>query len=302
MKQLGGDPWANLIQRFPEGKRMKGTVTNVADYGCFVEIEEGVEGLVHCSEMDWTNKNATPSKIVQVGQEVEVMVLDVDEDRRRISLGLKQCQANPWDKFAETVKKGDKVKGAIRSITDFGVFVGLEGGIDGLIHLSDLSWDKPGEEAVRDFNKGDDIETIILAIDVERERISLGVKQLANDPHADFNAKHERGAIMKGTVAEVTAEGATLDIGDAELKGYIRASDISRERVSDATKHFKVGDEVEARFMGIDRKNNMAGLSIRALEDEHEKVARKKLAEADDAQPTTTLGDLIKEKMGDSKK
>lgn len=296
MKQLGGDPWVNFGDRFPEGKRLKGVVTNIADYGCFVEIAEGIEGLVHVSEMDWSNKNVNPAKIVHLGQEVEVMVLDVDPERRRISLGLKQCQDNPWSTFAEKYKKGDKVTGAIKSITDFGVFIGLEGNIDGLIHLSDLSWSKSGEEAVKAYKKGDQVTAIVLGIDVERERVSLGIKQIEDDPFSVFLEQNEKGSLIKGTVTEVDEKGATLDIGEGRT-GYIRASEAAVEKVADARKVFKVGDNIEAAFTGVDRKNNVINLSVRAIhEQEHRDV--KELLKNQEDQPAAKLGDLLKEQLG----
>ncbi len=295
LKQLGEDPWVDISRRYPEGTRLFGKVTNIADYGCFVEIEEGVEGLVHVSEMDWTNKNIHPSKVVSMGDEVEVMVLDIDEERRRISLGMKQCQPNPWEEFAATHNKGDKVKGVIKSITDFGIFVGLEGGIDGLVHLSDLSWNIPGEEAVRNYKKGDEVEAVVLAVDPERERISLGIKQLDKDPFANFVAEHAKGSIVKGTVKEVDAKGAVIDLGDG-VEGYLRASEISRDRVEDARSILNVGDEVEAKFMGVDRKSRTISLSIKAKDTQEEKEAIKDYNRS--AEPaTTTLGDLLKEQM-----
>jgi small subunit ribosomal protein S1 len=298
IKQLGSDPWQAIARRYPAGTRLFGKVTNIADYGCFVEIEEGVEGLVHVSEMDWTNKNVNPSKVVNVGDEVEVMVLEIDEDRRRISLGVKQCQPNPWAEFAASFKKGDKVSGSIKSITDFGVFIGLPGGIDGLVHLSDISWDLEGEEAVRNFKKGEEIETTVLAIDPERERISLGIKQLDQDPMSGFLAAHPKGSILKGTVTEVDARGATVDLGDG-IVGQLRAAELSRERVEDARTVLSVGDEVEARFVSIDRKNRVISLSVKAKEA-HEEAEAMQNYKSDSNAPTsgTTLGDLLKEKMG----
>lgn len=296
LKQLGEDPWVNLVGKFPEGKKVHGRVTNIADYGCFVELEDGVEGLVHVSEMDWTNKNISPSKVVSLGQEVDVIVLDIDPERRRISLGLKQCVENPWAKFAQTHQKGDKVSGTIKSITDFGVFIGLDGGIDGLIHLSDLSWNQPGEEAVRNFKKGDNLTAVVLGVDTERERISLGVKQLEHDPFSHFSQNYEKGASVKGTITEVDEKGATVDLGDG-LQGYIRASEISRDRVEDARQHLKTGDSVEAIYIGIDRKNQMVSLSIKALEDHEHKQAAQNYMNNDDKAGNTTLGDLLKEKL-----
>jgi small subunit ribosomal protein S1 len=295
LKQLGDDPWANLVARFPEGKRLKGRVTNIADYGCFVELDSGVEGLVHVSEMDWTNKNVNPAKVVSLGQEVEVIVLDIDEERRRISLGLKQCVENPWEAFSKKHQKGERIKGAIKSITDFGVFVGLDGGVDGLIHLSDLSWTTPGEEAVRNLKKGDEVEAVVLGIDVERERISLGVKQLEGDPFGKFSDMSEKGGAIKGTIRSVDEKGAIVDLNDG-VEGYIRASEIARERIEDARKHLKAGDAVEARFMGIDRKTRMVNLSIKALDEESEKKAAQDYR-AENQKNTTTLGDILKEKL-----
>ncbi|HJX57267.1 MAG TPA: 30S ribosomal protein S1, partial [Thiobacillus sp.] len=263
IKQLGDDPWVGIARRYPKGTRMFGKVANLTDYGAFVEIEEGIEGLVHVSEMDWTNKNVSPSKIVQLGDEVEVMVLDIDEDKRRISLGMKQCKSNPWEDFAISHKKGDKVAGAIKSITDFGVFIGLPGGIDGLVHLSDLSWNVPGEEAVRNFRKGQDVEAVVLGIDLERERISLGIKQLEGDPLTSYATGHEKGSIVKGTIKTVEAKGATVQL-DSDMEGYLRASEVSRDRVEDMRTHYKEGDEIEAMIINVDRKNRVINLSIKA--------------------------------------
>ncbi len=297
LKQLGEDPWVNIGRRYPTSTRLFGKVSNVTDYGCFVEIEPGVEGLVHVSEMDWTNKNVNPSKVVQVGDEVEVMVLDVDEERRRISLGIKQCASNPWEAFAATHKKNDKVSGQIKSITDFGIFVGLDGGIDGLVHLSDISWQVSGEDLVRQFKKGDTVEAVVLAVDPERERISLGIKQLEQDPFGTFMANHPRGSIVNGTVTAVDARGATITIGDG-IEGYIRASDIAKERVEDATQHLKVGDAVEAKFVGMDRKGRTLQLSIRAKDEQD---LAETLAEYSSASGATTkLGALLKEQLGKS--
>ncbi|MDD4967611.1 30S ribosomal protein S1 [Halothiobacillus sp.] len=298
MKQMGEDPWSDLARRFPIGSRMFGKVTNLTDYGCFVEIDNGVEGLVHVSEMDWTNKNVNPGKVVSVGDEVEVMILDIDEERRRISLGMKQCQSNPWDAFAATHQKGDKVSGQIKSITDFGVFIGLDGGIDGLIHLSDLSWNEPGEEAVRQFKKGEEIEAVVIAIDPERERISLGLKQLESDPIGDYTADNQKGKIVNGTVREVDARGAVIDLGEG-VEGYLRASDISRDRIDDARTVLKEGDAVEAKVMGVDRKNRMVSLSIRAKDSQEESEAMEELSSrATVSNPT--LGDLLKEQLNRS--
>jgi small subunit ribosomal protein S1 len=296
IKQLGQDPWADLARRYPSGTRLFGKITNIADYGCFVEIEEGVEGLVHVSEMDWTNKNVNPSKVVHIGQEVEVMVLDIDEERRRISLGIKQCFANPWDEFAATHNKGDHVTGSIKSITDFGIFIGLDGSIDGLIHLSDISWNEPGEEAVRKYQKGDEIEAVVLSVDPERERISLGVKQLEKDPYSNFVAEHSKGSIVKGVVKEVDAKAAVIDLGDG-VEGTLRASELSRDRIEDARTILSVGDEVEAKFMGVDRKNRTISLSVKA-KDSDDEAAMLQDYSADSAEATTNLGDVLKRQLG----
>ncbi len=272
LKQLGEDPWVAIAKRYPEGTKLTGRVTNLTDYGCFVEIEEGVEGLVHVSEMDWTNKNIHPSKVVNVGDVVEVMVLDIDEERRRISLGLKQCKSNPWQLFAETHNKGDRVEGKIKSITDFGIFIGLDGGIDGLVHLSDISWNVAGEEAVREYKKGDEIAAVVLQVDAERERISLGVKQLAEDPFNNYLSLNKKGAIVTGKVTAVDAKGATVELADG-VEGYLRASEASRDRVEDATLVLNVGDEVEAKYTGVDRKNRVVSLSVRAKDEADEKDA-----------------------------
>jgi small subunit ribosomal protein S1 len=295
LKQMGDDPWVNLARRYPEGARMFGKVTNIADYGCFVEIEEGVEGLVHVSEMDWTNKNVHPSKVVALGDEVEVMVLDIDEERRRVSLGIKQCKPNPWDEFAAIHKKGDHVSGKIKSITDFGVFIGLDGGIDGLIHLSDISWDDEGEDAIRRFKKGDELETVVLAVDPERERISLGIKQLEKDPFSSFVAANDKGSVVKGTVAEVDAKGAVVTLAEG-VEGYLRASELSRDRVEDARSELKEGDKIEAKFLGVDRKNRTISLSIKAKDADEEAAAIKGYAK-EAASSTPTLGDLLKEQL-----
>ena len=297
LKQLGEDPWVAITGRYPEGSRVKARITNLTDYGCFAELEEGVEGLVHVSEMDWTNKNVHPSKIVQLGDEVEVMVLDIDEERRRISLGIKQCQQNPWDAFAAQYAKGDKIAGNIKSITDFGIFIGLEGNIDGLVHLSDISWNETGEEAVRNYKKGDEIETVILSIDPERERISLGIKQLENDPF--YVAEHDRGSVVSGEVIEVDAKNVVVKLAE-DVEGVLKASDISRDRVDDARAHFKVGDTVEAKIINVDRKNRGVGLSIKAkdYEDEQEAVKSLKEQEVEAASPGT-IGDLIKAQMAE---
>ncbi|MCU7942806.1 MAG: 30S ribosomal protein S1 [Candidatus Thiodiazotropha sp. (ex Cardiolucina cf. quadrata)] len=295
LKQMGDDPWVALARRYPESTRLFGKVTNIADYGCFVEIEEGVEGLVHVSEMDWTNKNVHPSKIVSLGDEVEVMVLDIDEERRRVSLGIKQCKPNPWDEFAATHKKGDHVTGNIKSITDFGIFIGLDGGIDGLIHLSDISWDDEGEDAIRNFKKGDEVETVVLSVDPERERISLGIKQLAQDPFSTFVAANEKGSFVKGRVVEVDAKGAMINLAEG-VDGYLRASELSRDRVEDARSVLKEGDEIEAKFIGVDRKNRSITLSIKAKDADEEAAAIKGYAR-DAATSAPTLGDLLKEQM-----
>ncbi|WP_297901679.1 30S ribosomal protein S1 [Metallibacterium sp.] len=294
LKQLGDDPWVNIARRYPVNARLFGKVSNVTDYGCFVEIEPGVEGLVHVSEMDWTNKNVNPAKVVQVGDECEVLVLDVDEERRRISLGIKQTRANPWETFAAIHKKGDRVNGAIKSITDFGIFIGLDGGIDGLVHLSDISWNSTGEELVRNFKKGDEIEAVVLAVDPERERISLGVKQMEQDPFGQFMAGHPRGSIVTGVVKEVDAKGALIALEDG-VEGYLRANDIAKERIEDATQHLKVGDKVEAKFTGMDRKGRQMQLSIRAKDEED---LQETMAEYQSASGgTTKLGALLKEQM-----
>jgi small subunit ribosomal protein S1 len=297
IKQLGDDPWHDLGRRYPPHTRLFGKVTNVADYGCFVEIEEGVEGLVHVSEMDWTNKNVNPSRVVQVGEEVEVMVIEIDEERRRISLGIKQCQTNPWAEFSATVNRGDKVTGQIKSITDFGIFIGLDGGIDGLVHLSDISWDLAGEDAVRNYKKGQEIEAAVLAIDCERERISLGIKQLDKDPFSAWLAEHPKNTVVKGVVTEVDARGALVDLGDGVI-GNLRASELARGRVEDARTMIKVGDEVEAKFTNVDRKNRSVALSIKAKEvhEEQEAVSSYK-SEVEASSSGTTLGELLKEKM-----
>jgi small subunit ribosomal protein S1 len=296
IKQLGNDPWQNIARRYPTGTRLFGKVTNIADYGCFVEIEEGVEGLVHVSEMDWTNKNVNPSKVVHIGQETEVMVLDIDEERRRISLGIKQCQANPWKEFGDNFNRGDKVAGQIKSITDFGIFIGLAGGIDGLVHLSDISWDVPGEEAVRNYQKGQTIEAMVLSIDPERERISLGIKQLAKDPFSTWIAEHPKGTIVKGKVREVDAKGAIIDLGGG-VEGHLRASELARDRVEDARTVLKVDDEVEAKFTNVDRKSRTIALSIKAKEihEENEAVQSYRTGESSSG---TSLGDLLKEHIG----
>jgi len=295
LKQLGEDPWDNIDRRYPPGSRLFGRVTNITDYGCFVEIEDGVEGLVHVSEMDWTNKNVNPNKVVHIGEEVEVMVLDVDAERRRISMGMKQVKPNPWEAFAAMHNKGDKVTGTIKSITDFGIFIGLEGDIDGLVHLSDISWMTPGEEAIRNFRKGEEVEAVVLAVDPERERISLGIKQLDQDPFATYMAEHPRGSIVTGRVREIDARGAVVELADG-VDGYLKANDMAKERVDDATKLFSVGDEVEAKFVSLDRKNRNLTLSIRAKDEDE-------LADAVDQyqQPksgSTKLGELLREQLG----
>lgn len=282
LKQLGEDPWVAIAKRYPEGTKLTGRVTNLTDYGCFVEIEEGVEGLVHVSEMDWTNKNIHPSKVVNVGDVVEVMVLDIDEERRRISLGLKQCKNNPWQQFAETHNKGDRVEGKIKSITDFGIFIGLDGGIDGLVHLSDISSNVAGEEAVREYKKGDEIAAVVLQVDAERERISLGVKQLAEDPFNNWVALNKKGAIVNGKVTAVDAKGAIVELADG-VEGYLRASEASRDRVEDATLVLSVGDDVEAKFTGVDRKNRAISLSVRAKDEADEKDAIATVNKQEDA-------------------
>jgi small subunit ribosomal protein S1 len=299
LKQLGEDPWVEITKRYPEGARTTAKVTNLTDYGCFAEIEEGVEGLVHVSEMDWTNKNIHPSKVVNLGDEVEVMVLDIDEDRRRISLGIKQCQENPWDAFARLSAKGDKISGKIKSITDFGIFIGLDGGIDGLVHLSDISWNDAGEEAVRKYKKGDELETVILAIDPERERISLGIKQLDADPFSDYVATNDKGSIVTGTVKEVEAKAAIIVLAD-DVEATLKASEISRDKVEDARNALKVGDTVEAAILNIDRKNRTINLSVKSKDGAAERAAMKEHSAKTVVAPAATLGDLIKAQM-DSK-
>ncbi len=296
LKQLGADPWENIARRYPPNTRVFGKITNIADYGAFVEIEDGVEGLVHVSEMDWTNKNVNPAKVVHTGQEVEVMVLDVDEERRRISLGLKQCAANPWKEFAENHNRGDKVGGQIKSITDFGIFIGLPGNIDGLVHLSDISWDQPGEEAVRNYQKAQQLEAMVLSIDPERERISLGIKQLAKDPFSAYIAENPKGTIVKGTVKEVDARGAVIDLGNG-IDGQLRASELGRERVEDARSVLKVGEPIEAKFTGVDRKSRTISLSIKAKEM-HEEQEAVQSYRSETAPSGTSLGDLLKEQIG----
>jgi len=295
LKQLGEDPWLNIARRYPANTRLYGKVSNLTDYGCFVELEEGVEGLVHVSEMDWTNKNVNPSKLVQLGDECEVMVLDIDEERRRISLGMKQCKTNPWDEFGTTHNKGDKISGTIKSITDFGVFIGLDGNIDCLVHLSDISWNVPGEEAIRNYKKGDEVETVILAIDPERERISLGIKQLEQDPFQNYLATHEKGDLVNGVVKEVDAKGAVITLADS-VEGYLRASELSRDRIEDARTQLNVGDEIEAKFMGVDKKSKSITLSVKAKDQAEEVEAMKGYTQAASS-ATPTLGDIFKEQM-----
>ncbi|MFC6205302.1 MULTISPECIES: 30S ribosomal protein S1 [Psychrobacter] len=303
LKQLGTDPWDNVGGTYPVGSVVKARVTNLTDYGCFAEISEGIEGLVHVSEMDHTNKNIHPSKVVQVGDEVEVMILDIDEERRRISLGIKQTLANPWDEFDKKHERGDKISGTIKSITDFGIFIGLDGGIDGLVHLSDISWNETGEDAIRNYNKGDTVEAMVLSVDAEANRISLGVKQLSSDPFNEYLVNNDRGAIVNGKVKEVDAKGATIELAD-EVEAYLRASEIQRDRVEDATKHLTVGDDVEAKIISVDRKTRNISLSIKAKDEAEERQAIKDLggasttaaAPGSDAQPKT-IGDLIKEQM-----
>lgn len=297
LKQLGEDPWVGIARRYPQGTRLFGKVTNITDYGAFVEVEAGIEGLVHVSEMDWTNKNVDPRKVVTLGDEVEVMVLDIDEERRRISLGMKQCKPNPWEDFAQSHKKGDKVSGQIKSITDFGVFIGLPGGIDGLVHLSDLSWNESGEEAVRKYKKGDELEAVVLAIDTERERISLGIKQMGGDPFSNFASTHDKNTLVKGTVKSVDAKGAVIDLGN-DVEGYLRAAEISADRVEDATTRLAAGDEVEALITNVDRKNRSIQLSIRAKDAAEARDALDRLnADATAASGTTNLGALLKAKL-----
>ncbi|MEM1262657.1 MAG: 30S ribosomal protein S1 [Pseudomonadota bacterium] len=297
IKQLGADPWQNISRRYPTSTRLFGKVTNIADYGCFVEIEEGVEGLVHVSEMDWTNKNVNPSRVVQIGDEVEVMVLEIDEDRRRISLGIKQCKSNPWAEFAATFNRNDRVKGQIKSITDFGIFIGLDGGIDGLVHLSDITWESDGEDAVRNYQKGQELEAVVLSIDPERERISLGIKQLDGDPFSAWLASHPKGSIVKGVVTEVESRGAMVDLGDG-IVGNLRASELQRTRVEDARTVLKVGDEVEAKFMAVDRKSRAIALSIKAREAHEEaEVVENYKSESSAGSSGTTLGELLKDQI-----
>ncbi|WP_108651420.1 30S ribosomal protein S1 [Dongshaea marina] len=299
MKQLGEDPWVAIAKRYPENTRLTGRVTNLTDYGCFVEIEEGVEGLVHVSEMDWTNKNIHPSKVVSVGDSVEVMVLDIDEERRRISLGLKQCKANPWQSFAENQAKGDKVTGKIKSITDFGIFIGLDGGIDGLVHLSDISWNVAGEDAVREFKKGDEVSAVVLQVDPDRERISLGIKQIDEDPFNKYLSDNKKGAIVNGKVTEVDAKGATIELAEG-VEGYIRASDVSRDRVEDASLVLSVGDDLEAKFVGVDRKNRIVSLSVRAKDEADEKEAMASLNQRGGDNFTNAMAEAFKAAKGDN--
>jgi len=298
LKQLGQDPWADLARRYPESTRLFGAVTNIADYGCFVEIEDGVEGLVHVSEMDWTNKNVNPGKMVHIGQEVEVMVLDIDEERRRISLGMKQCHPNPWDEFSATHNKGDHVKGTIKSITDFGIFIGLDGGIDGLIHLSDISWHETGEEAVRNYKKGEELEAVVLSVDAERERISLGIKQLEKDPFSNFSADNAKGSIVKGVIKEVDAKAAIVDLGDG-VEGTLRASELARDRVEDARTVLSVGQEIEAKYIGMDRKTRTIALSIKAKDNDEEAAAIADYSKGSTG-GSAKLGDVLKEQLENS--
>ena len=295
LKQMGADPWIEIARRYPETTRLFGTVTNIAEYGCFAEIEEGVEGLVHVSEMDWTNKNVHPSRVVQLGDEIEVIVLDIDEERRRISLGMKQCVPNPWEEFAATRNKNDRVVGNIKSITDFGIFVGLDGGIDGLVHLSDISWSQPGEEALRNYKKGEDIEAVVLQVDAERERISLGIKQLEQDPMSSFLGEYTKGSVVEGVVKEVDAKGVVVELPDG-VEGHIKATELGRDRVEDARNVLKVGDKLEAKFLGIDRKKRSVSLSVKAKESDDENAAVQEYS-ASTAAGTTTLGDIMKEQM-----
>jgi len=299
LKQMGDDPWIAIARRYPESTRLVGKVTNIADYGCFVEIEEGVEGLVHVSEMDWTNKNIHPSKVVSLGLEVEVVVLDIDEERRRISLGMKQCKDNPWDSFASSNNKSDRVSGTIKSITDFGIFIGLNGGIDGLVHLSDISWNVPGEEAVRNYHKGDEIEAMVLSVDPERERISLGIKQLEKDPFGNYVAEHAKGSIVTGKVVEIDAKGAVIELAEG-VEGYLRSSEISRDRIEDARTSLSQGEEVEAKFIGVDRKTRTISLSIKAKDNDDEKATISDYNKQGSGPVTATLGDILKEQIDSS--
>ncbi len=297
LKQMGDDPWVNIMRRYPEGSRMFGHVSNITDYGCFVEIEDGVEGLVHVSEMDWTNKNVNPNKVVALGDEKEVMILEIDEERRRISLGMKQCQMNPWDEFAQGNDKGEVITGKIKSITDFGIFIGLPGNIDGLIHLTDLSWNKTGDEAVRDYQKGQELEAMVLSIDPERERISLGIKQLDKDPFANYISLNPKGSIVKGKVKEVDAKAAIIHLGE-EVEGILRASELTKDRVEDARSVLNEGDEVEAKITGMDRKTRSVFLSIKAKDADDEAEALQDYGTASETDATTSFGDLLKEQMG----
>lgn len=298
MKQMGNDPWEEIANRYPEGAKLTGQVTNLTDYGCFVEIQEGVEGLVHVSEMDWTNKNIHPSKVVSLGDTVEVMVLEIDEERRRISLGLKQCKANPWEEFAKSYNKGDKVTGKIKSITDFGIFIGLDGGIDGLVHLSDISWNKAGEDAVRDYKKGDEITAVVLQVDAERERISLGVKQIDEDPFNKYLTDKKKGAIVNGTVTAVDAKGAAINLAE-EVEGYIRVADLSRDRIEDASTELAVGDVVEAKFIGVDRKNRIINLSVKAKDEADEKEALARVNQQEDSGFASAMAEAFKAAKGE---
>ncbi|NTS77944.1 30S ribosomal protein S1 [Catenovulum sp. SM1970] len=293
LKQLGSDPWGEIAERFPEGAKLSGRVTNLTDYGCFVEIQEGVEGLVHVSEMDWTNKNIHPSKVVNLGDTVEVMVLEIDEERRRISLGLKQCKANPWEEFAKNFAKGDKVSGKIKSITDFGIFIGLDGNIDGLVHLSDISWNATGEEAVREYKKGEELTAVVLQVDAERERISLGIKQIDEDPFSKYTTTNKKGAIVTGTVTAVDAKGVTVELAES-VEGYLRVSDISRDRIEDASTEFSVGDSVEAKFIGVDRKNRVVSLSIKAKDEAEEKAALESVNQQDSGSFSNAMAEAFK--------
>ena len=295
LKQMGADPWVDIARRYPEGSRLFGKVTNIAEYGCFAEIEEGVEGLVHVSEMDWTNKNVHPSRVVQLGDEIEVMVLDIDEERRRISLGMKQCVPNPWEEFAATYNKNDRVTGTIKSITDFGIFVGLEGGIDGLVHLSDIAWNQPGEEALRNYKKAEEIESVVLQVDAERERISLGIKQLDQDPMSSFLGEYGKGSIVEGVVKEVDAKGVIVELPDG-VEGHIRASELGREQLGETRRALKEGDKVEAKFLGVDRKKRAISLSIKAKESDEETAAMEEYS-ASAPTGTATLGDIMKEQL-----
>jgi small subunit ribosomal protein S1 len=298
MKQMGNDPWQEIANRYPEGAKLSGAVTNLTDYGCFVEIEDGVEGLVHVSEMDWTNKNIHPSKVVNLGDVCEVMVLEIDEERRRISLGLKQCIPNPWEEFAKAQVKGDKVSGKIKSITDFGIFIGLDGGIDGLVHLSDISWNKTGKEAVREYKKGDEISAVVLQVDPERERISLGVKQIEEDPFNQYTADTKKGTIVTGTVTAVDAKGVTVKLAE-EVEGYIRVGDLSRDRIEDASTVVSVDSEIEAKFMGVDRKNRIVNLSVKAKDQADEKEALDSVNQQEEVGFTNAFADAFKAAKND---